>query len=51
MATLKLYNRETGYKCKVNKNELIFLFGYTGDFDRDNINIFLANIHAGYYVK
>ena len=51
MATLKLYNRETGYKCKVNQKELSFLFGYAGDFDRDEINLFLANIDAGYYVK
>lgn len=51
MATLKLYNRETGYKCKVNNKELYFLFGYSGEFNPDNINIFLAHIDAGYYVK
>lgn len=51
MGNYKLYSRETGYKCKINLEELKFLFGYNGECNADAINIFLTNNETGYYIK
>lgn len=49
MTKFKLYHRETGYKCKVNTQEILFLFGIDSD-DLETINNYLINNQTGYYI-
>lgn len=49
MQTKKLYNN-AGYKCRVNSEELKFLFDYVGDFETEKINKYLKEINSGYYI-
>lgn len=45
----KLYDIN-GYKCRVNTQELLFLFGVSESIQElEQINIILAN--TGYYIK
>ena len=48
MKTYKLYNN-AGYKCRVNIQELIFLFGINENATTEQINQVLKT--QGYYIK
>ena len=50
MKTFKLYHTARGYLCKVNTNEIAFLFGIT-ETDADTINILLSQENSGYYIQ
>lgn len=48
--TFKLYHRENGYKCIVNNDELLFLFGIT-EKDAKTINSLLQQNGENYYIQ
>lgn len=50
MEKFRLYNKEHGYKCRVNRQELAFLFGIADGLTVDEINAELSAIGAGYYI-
>lgn len=50
MKTFKLYHTARGYLCKVNTQEIFFLFGIQ-ETDADTINILLSQENNGYYIK
>lgn len=50
METFKLYHRDAGYKCRVNRKEIAFLFGIDENLTPEQINLELAQIQAGYYI-
>ena len=48
MKKYKLYHSEAGYKCKVNYNELKFLFNVADDLSVAALNDFIKS--TGYYI-
>lgn len=50
MTIYKLYHREKGYKCIVNNDEILFLFGIT-EKDTKTINNLLQQNGENYYIQ
>lgn len=46
----KLYNNLTGYRCKVNAAEIIFLFGVEAVESVEAVNKFLKDHNTNYYI-
>lgn len=50
MELFKLYHRDSGYRCKVNRKEIAFLFGIDKNLTPEEINLELTQNNTGYYI-